>query len=229
MSRPVKPPVARWRSASARADRVLIAVMAAVIATAGMTFGSALAYSPSVIRTAGLVNTIVEYIRIPAPPAPVSADLDSGREAGVKLLAQHRCLAEVMYFEARGEGEKGETAVAEVVFHRLQGGGYGRSICAVVYEGAPRTGCQFTFACDGSRSKPKSPEQWREAQVLAARILTGELTLSDATGEAMNYHAVYVRPIWAAKLIRTAQIGNHIFYRPPGGPQLQPSLRPAER
>jgi len=218
----------RWRSASARADRVLITVMAAVIAVVGTVFGSALAYSPPVVRTVRLMNTIVEYVRVPASPAPVSADVDSGREAEAKLLAQHRCLAEAMYYEARGEGERGEMAVAEVVFHRLQGGGYGRSICAVVYEGAPRTGCQFSFACDGSRARPKAPADWRRAEVLAARILAGELALSDVTDDAMNYHAAYMRPIWAAKLIRTAQIGNHIFYRRPEASNIAPSLRLSE-
>lgn len=212
-----------------RADRILITVMAAVIGAAGAIFGSALAYSPSVVRTVRLINTIVEYVRVPASPAPVSADADSGREAEAKLLAQHRCLAEAMYYEARGEGEKGEMAVAEVVFHRLQADGYGRSICAVVYEGALRTGCQFSFACDGSRSRSKSPEEWRRAEVLAARILAGELALSDATGDAMNYHAVYMRPTWASKLTRTAQIGNHIFYRRPDASDIAPSLRLSER
>jgi hypothetical protein len=222
-------PAARWRSASSRADRVLIIVMAVIIGIAGAIFGSALAYSPSVVRTVRLMDTIIEYVRVPASPMPVSAGVDSGREAEAKLLAQHRCLAEAMYYEARGEGEKGEMAVAEVVFHRLQGGGYGRSICAVVYEGAPKTGCQFSFACDGSRSRSKSPEEWRRAEVLAARILAGELALSDVTGDAMNYHAAYMRPIWAGKLIRTAQIGNHVFYRPPGASDIAPSLRPSER
>ncbi len=221
-------PIARWRSASARADRVLVAVMAAIIATAGTVFGSALTPSPSIVRTVRLMNTIVEYIRVPAPLAPVSQNLDSGQEAAIKLLTEHRCLAEAMYYEARGEGEKGEMAVAEVVFHRLQGSGYGGSICAVVYEGAPRTGCQFSFACDGSRSQSKSPEDWRKAEVLAARILAGELTLSDVTDGAVNYHAVYVRPIWAAKLIRTAQIGNHIFYRSTDASDIA-SLRPSQQ
>lgn len=228
MSGFAKQPVARWRSASARADRVLVTVMAAVIGVAGVIFGSALAYSPSMVRTVQLMNTIVEYVRVPVSPAPVSASLDSGREAQTKLLSQHRCLAEAMYYEARGEGEKGEMAVAEVVFHRLQGGGYGRSICAVVYEGAPQAGCQFSFACDGSGSRPKSPEDWRKAQVLAARILAGELTLFDITDDAVNYHAAYVRPIWAAKLIRTAQIGSHIFYRPRDSTLAAPSLRLSE-
>jgi hypothetical protein len=221
-------PAMNWQRASARADRVLVAVMAVIIALAGTMFGSALMYSPSVVRTVRLMHTIVEYIRVPAIPAPVSANSDTGREAGAKLLAQHRCLAEAMYYEARGEGERGQKAVAEVIFHRLQGGGYGRSICGVVYEGAPRTGCQFSFACDGSISHPKSAEEWRKAQVLAARILAGELTLSDVTDDALNYHAVDVRPIWAAKLVRTAQIGNHIFYRLPGGARSFPALRSTE-
>ena len=40
--------------------------------------------------------------------------------------------------------------------------------------------------------------------------------LRDETGGAVNYHAVYVRPRWAREFIRTAQIGNHIFYRTQG-------------
>ena len=212
MSGPAQKPAAQWRSASVRADHVLVTVMAVFIGIAGTALGSALVYSPAIARTARFMGPVVENTHI---PAPVSPNVDSGQDAAIKLLAEHRCLAEAMYYEARGEGEKGEMAVAEVIFHRLQGEGYGRSICAVVYEGAPRMHCQFSFACDGSRSRSKSPEEWREAEVLAARILTGELTLCDVTDDAMNYHAVYVRPIWTAKLIRTAQIGNHVFYRLP--------------
>jgi hypothetical protein len=41
------------------------------------------------------------------------------------MLAEHRCLSEALYYEARGEGPKGEQAVAEVVFHRMNAGNYG--------------------------------------------------------------------------------------------------------
>ncbi|MEO1276409.1 MAG: cell wall hydrolase, partial [Pseudomonadota bacterium] len=34
------------------------------------------------------------------------------------------------------------------------------------------------------------------------------------TGKATHYHATHVRPRWASKLVRTARIGDHIFYRP---------------
>lgn len=49
-----------WRSAYARADRVLITVMAVVIGIAGTMFGSALIYSSPAVRTVRLMNTIVE-------------------------------------------------------------------------------------------------------------------------------------------------------------------------
>ena len=120
-----------------------------------------------------------------------------------------------MYYEARGEGANGQKAVAEVVFHRMNHGNYGHSICAVVYEGAGHAGCQFSFTCDGELAHGRDPEAWHNAEMLAARILTGEVRLHDVTGGATNFHAVSVQPDWADTLTRTTQIGNHIFYRNP--------------
>jgi spore germination cell wall hydrolase CwlJ-like protein len=94
-------------------------------------------------------------------------------------------------------------------------GDYGNSICAVVYEGAGHSGCQFSFTCDGELARGRDPEAWHNAEMLAARILTGEVRLHDATGGATNFHAVSVQPDWADTLTRTTQIGNHIFYRDP--------------
>ncbi len=34
------------------------------------------------------------------------------------------------------------------------------------------------------------------------------------TGKATHYHAASVLPRWAKRLVRTARIGDHIFYRP---------------
>ncbi len=118
-----------------------------------------------------------------------------------------------MYYEARGEGAAGQRAIAEVVFHRMRNGNYGHSICAVVYEGAGHSGCQFSFACNGELAQSKEAAPWHEAQILAARILTGEVALADATAGATNFHAVSVTPDWSGDMERTVQIGNHIFYR----------------
>ena len=53
----------------------------------------------------------------------------------------------------------------------------------------------------------------RRAEALAARILTGQVPLRNATGGATNFHSISVTPEWADTLERTTQIGNHIFYR----------------
>jgi spore germination cell wall hydrolase CwlJ-like protein len=145
-------------------------------------------------------------------PAAV-AETDDTRQALKSLLAEHHCLAQVMYYEARGEGEEGEKAVAEVVFHRLAEGDHGGTLCAVIYEGAGETFCQFTFACDGSLKRPRDPVAWRAAEMLAAQLMAGELIAPDDVDGATFYHAASVHPGWAPKLEKVAQIGHHIFYR----------------
>ena len=139
---------------------------------------------------------------------PVSADA-----VMTQLLAEHKCLSEVLYYEARGEGAGGQKAIAEVVFHRMNRGDYGHSICAVVYEGSNHPGCQFSFTCNGDMKRPREAAAWQKSEELAAQILTGEVRLGNTTGGATHYHAVYVRPLWAPTLEETAHIGQHIFYR----------------
>jgi len=177
-----------------RADRVLLAVAGVILATVSATFGAAANYRAP-------VSAVV------AAPAPARDTVLSG------LIAEHRCLAEALYYEARGEGSRGEKAVAEVVFHRIDTGHFGHSICAVVYEGAGKRGCQFSFACDGSLKRPREAAAWERSEQLAAQILTREVALRNTTGGATHYHAVYVRPDWAPSLEQTAHIGRHIFYR----------------
>jgi spore germination cell wall hydrolase CwlJ-like protein len=203
--------------AVSRADRVLVATLAIVLATASAAVGAALTYSPRTddVRVAKVVQPVVQTI-VASVPQPLTAKAKSDVVLA-ELLAEHRCLSEVMYYEARGEGVDGQKAVAEVVFHRMRHGDYGHSICAVVYEGAGHPGCQFSFACDGELAVSKSAEAWRETQILAARILTGEVRLADTTGDATHFHAVSVSPDWSVsgEMERTVQIGNHVFYRYP--------------
>jgi spore germination cell wall hydrolase CwlJ-like protein len=190
--------------ALSRSDTVLIAALAIILATASAAIGSAFTYNPSTdkIRPA-----------VAQPAVKVIAATDGPDAVSAGLLAEHRCLSEALYYEARGEGQQGEKAVAEVVFHRMNNGNYGHSICAVVYEGAGHPGCQFTFTCNGALMKEKEADAWRDAEELAARILTGQIPLRNATGGATNYHAQSVMPDWAGSMNETTQIGNHIFYR----------------
>jgi spore germination cell wall hydrolase CwlJ-like protein len=201
------------QDALSRSDRVLIAVLAVLLATASAAVGASLTYHPRTEHIASIALPIAAPAR---PMATSAAPIRTSADTVLRqLLAEHRCLSEVLYYEARGEGASGQKAVAEVVFHRMSHGNYGNSICAVVYEGAGHAGCQFSFTCDGELARGRDPEAWHNSEMLAARILTGEVRLHDATGGATNFHAVSVQPDWADTLTRTTQIGNHIFYRDP--------------
>jgi spore germination cell wall hydrolase CwlJ-like protein len=173
--------------------------MAIVLATASAALGSAMNHRPN-------APIVAKPVLVP-PPAK---DLDP---VLTELIAEHRCLSQALYYEARGEGRMGEKAVAEVVFHRMKAGNFGHSICAVVYEGSDHRGCQFSFTCNGDLDRPRDELAWMKSQQLAAQILTGQVALRNATGGATHYHAAWVFPFWAPTLKMTAQIGNHIFYR----------------
>ncbi|HEX4860345.1 MAG TPA: cell wall hydrolase, partial [Rhizomicrobium sp.] len=167
----------------ARSDRMLVAALAVVLCAGSAAVGAATVNHPHTDKVAAVVAapalrpTVVKMAAVSAPvAAPVTAQpvraVAASDPAMLQLLAEHRCLSEVMYYEARGEGQDGQMAVAEVVFHRLRHGHYGHSICAVVYEGAGNSGCQFSFTCNGELAQHKSAGAWHSAEVLAARILT---------------------------------------------------------
>ncbi|HEY2837092.1 MAG TPA: cell wall hydrolase, partial [Rhizomicrobium sp.] len=133
----------KTNDALSRSDRVLIAALAIILATASAAVGASLTS-----HSAAVVKAVVDIK--PAAAKPVEkAIAEVADPAMTKLLAEHRCLSEVLYYEARGEGDQGQKAVAEVIFHRMNSKNYGHSICAVVYEGAGHPGCQFSFACNG--------------------------------------------------------------------------------
>lgn len=204
-----------------RSDRILIGALTVVLAAVSAAVGAAAAYRPHADQIKAAPALIAQVQPQAVTPVPVTeASFMSGRPRSPaeelvmnKLLAEHRCLSEALYFEARGEGEKGQKAIAEVIFSRMRTGNYGHSICAVVYEGSGQPKCQFSFTCNGDLKKHKQPGSWMRAQMLAAQILTQESPLRGATGGAINFHAVSVEPDWAGEMAKTTQIGNHIFYK----------------
>jgi hypothetical protein len=91
-----------------------------------------------------------------------------------------------------------------------------KTVCGVVYQGVGgATGCQFTFACDGSMARRPEPRLWSEAQGIAEGVLDGRVL--SVVGDATHYHAFYVSPAWRASMVETARIGAHLFYRRPDG------------
>lgn len=150
--------------------------------------------------SAGLAWTVAR--RAPGPDTVPSAALDP----------PIRCLAQAIYFEARGETFEGQMAVAQVVMNRVADPRYPAKICAVVFQNADRRHrCQFSFACDGKSDRARNRRAWHRALGLARLVATGPLR--DLTAAATHYHADYVAPYWAGRLDQTVKIGRHQFYR----------------
>ncbi len=133
--------------------------------------------------------------------------------ASVITNKQQRCLAEAIYFEARGEPWKGQVAVAQVVLNRVKNPTYPGSVCGVVYQNKHRRNrCQFSFACDGKKDRIRSHRHWATAQKIAREITAGKHWMK-GVGASTHYHATYVRPRWARRMKRLTRIGRHIFYK----------------
>jgi len=123
-----------------------------------------------------------------------------------------KCLTQAVYYEAAVEPLQGRRAVAQVVLNRMRHAAYPKSVCGVVYQGSERrTGCQFSFTCDGSLLRRPTLGPWREAEAVARAALAGYVEKS--VGTATHYHADYVLPKWAFQLAKISQLGRHIFYR----------------
>ncbi len=125
-----------------------------------------------------------------------------------------KCLANAIYFEARGEPVRGQIAVAQVVMNRAFSGYYPNDVCGVVYQNSHRhLACQFTFACDGIPDVVTEPDAWVRAKRIAADTLDGKLWMPEVA-KSTHYHAYWVRPSWVNEMKKMYKFGVHTFYRP---------------
>ena len=151
----------------------------------------------------------------------VTALLSQGRERKKKRRevsfnrSEKMCLARAIYFEARSEPRAGQIAVANVIMNRKINRYYPNTVCRVVNQGAKRrTGCQFSFRCDGQPDIPREKKSWRSSIEIADLVMEGKLRDARLRG-VTHYHADYVSPKWAKQFRRVAKIGKHIFYIAP--------------
>ncbi len=175
---------------------------------------------PALAEQVELVPEVISFVSEPVvQPLPAETQAPTLTEAGsltelvgmvdtdAPMNEQLRCLAGAVYFEARGEPLAGQLAVAQVIINRTEDGRFPRSYCGVVAQPG-----QFSFM-RGSRmpSIRTSTAAWDRA-VAVAQIAHQGLWESEA-GNAVFFHARYVRPTWSRTKTRLAQIDTHIFYR----------------
>ena len=129
------------------------------------------------------------------------------------------CLAQNIYYEARGSNLADRAAVADVVMNRVEDTRYPNTVCEVVKQGKQdrnrnmvRNMCQFSWYCDGKSDIPRDVDLWADAQMLAWNVLYFD-KYDGITEGATHYHATYVSPKWAKDMQLVGRIGAHIFYR----------------
>lgn len=157
-----------------------------------------------------------------APKGEVNADNQRAKTPAERLglfdeqsrTKSEKCLAEAVYFEARGEAVRGQIAVAQVILNRAFSGKYPDTVCGVVYQNKHRyLACQFTFACDRHPDVIREPDMWERARKIAKAMLDGQLWLPEVD-RSTHYHAYWVRPSWVSEMKRNWKYGVHTFYRP---------------
>ena len=115
------------------------------------------------------------------------------------------CLAEAVYFEARGTGTQGEAAVAHVIVNRTNAREFPSTVCGVVADG-----CQFSYRCDGHSDALADARARARAYKVAEAVLAAD---DDPTNGALFFHSAKAKPGWFAKRPRVAKIGGNVFYR----------------
>ena len=152
-------------------------------------------------------NAAIPFVSGPLKPA--KRYMFHGSPAA-KLQATE-CLATAALYEA-GRDERGQRAVIQVVLNRVRHPQFPNTVCGVVYQGSSRrTGCQFTFTCDGSFQRRRASAGWGRARKAAKRALEGYVFAP--VGTATHYHTDWVVPYWRGSLDKIAKVNTHIFYR----------------
>lgn len=127
-----------------------------------------------------------------------------------------KVLAEAIYFEARGENEKGQISVGQVILERTRRAGFSKSVYGVVHQKNDKGVCHFSYVCDIEQGVIKKAFHDGYAYNKA---------LEYAYGVMKNKYPKYVKnadhyynpakvtktPYWVSDMGQVAKVGNHLF------------------
>jgi hypothetical protein len=116
-------------------------------------------------------------------------------------VGQTRCLTDAIYYESRGEGTIGMTAVAYTVLNRTVA--RDRSICSVIHEPS-----QFSFYAPHHMRHAHEAESWIQAAFIAAYTQLG--VIANPVGNATQYNTTKM-PGWRTSVL-SKKIDHHYFY-----------------
>lgn len=131
------------------------------------------------------------------------------RNSTNSLDSETQCLANAMYYEARGESRKGKWAVADLTLSRVGSPGFPDSICEVVKQRG-----QYTRAARrGIAPKPrnsKDSKAWNECVEIAKKAIANPNQVLPK--HVLFFHADHIRPFSSKEFKRIAWIDDHMFY-----------------
>ena len=176
--------------------------------------GAALIYQPSFRNLSIKAQQEEEYLNL------ITSDYESLLSHGFFKVANHNvrmvdmsqsvCLAQAMYYEARGEGLKGQVAVANVVINRATFPGYfPNSLCGVISE---RGQFQWYHNARLRGKRNFHPRIDDEFVLLAKKIIIthNQGRRFDNTHGSYYFNANGKR--MSPNIVRRAQVGRHTFY-----------------
>lgn len=194
----------------------IVALLALANAPATPLVSTLTPYMPDAVATGVAALAPARPAEAAGRPAPRPEDLrppQSAAAASRAQLAQSAvarqssdlaCLAEAVYFEARGTGAEGETAVAHVVVNRAKAESFPNSVCGVVQDG-----CQFSYRCDGRSDALADRTARARAYKVAQAVLEGA---PDITRGALFFHSAKAKTGFAGRK-KVGVIGGNVFYR----------------
>jgi N-acetylmuramoyl-L-alanine amidase len=110
------------------------------------------------------------------------------------------CLAEAIYFEARGEPELGKIAVAHVIWNRTQSEKFPSTVCGVVKQKG-----QFTY---DHKAKIRDFDLWLQLRTLAEKFMIHGPGPDPTKGSL--FYGTHTQPYICVKKQKRI-IGNHRF------------------
>ncbi len=137
-------------------------------------------------------------------------------DAAQRRVVELNCLAENVYYEARGEPLEGQYAIAEVTLNRLRSPNFPDTICEVVHETRwdrirRRLTAHFSWTQQPVRAEEPTGRAWEQAVTVATAVYDHKH--DPVVPGALFYHATSVQPYWAPGKKVVARIGHHVFYR----------------
>lgn len=119
-----------------------------------------------------------------------------------------RYLLQALYWEARGESDKGVVAVAYVILNRTKHPSWPSTVKEVITQP-----WQFSYRMENNFQKGfTDKKQYSRIAMIAKKVLLNEL--KNPIGEATHYHTTSIKvPKWARNSCTVTTIGSHVFYK----------------